>query len=68
MEEKATIISHKSKLRLTFHPEDVHNVFITLDFTPIEQKNEALQEQPFNMCKTENIPIIKNGRIVQRQA
>ena len=69
MEEKATILRHKSKLRSTSNPEDVRNVFITPDFTPIEQrKNKALREQLFNMNKTENIYTIKNGRIVRRQA
>ena len=60
MEEKALILRNKSKLRSTSHPEDVRNVFITPDFTPIEQKrNKGLQEQLINMNKTENIYIIK---------
>ena len=68
MEEKALILRNKSKLRSTSHPEDVRNVFITPDFTPIEQKrNKALREQLINMNKTENIYMIKNGRIVRRQ-
>ena len=63
MEEKALILRNKSKLRSTSHPEDVHYVFITPDFTPIEQKrNKALREQLINMNKTENIYMIKNGR------
>ena len=68
MEEKALILRNKSKLRSTSHPEDVRNIFITPDFTPIEQKrNKALREQLINMNKTENIYMIKNGRIVRRQ-
>ena len=68
MEEKALILRNKSKLRSTSHPEDVRNVFIIPDFIPIEQKrNKALREQLINMNKTENIYMIKNGRIVLRQ-
>ena len=69
LEEKATILRNKSKLRSASHPENVRNVFITPDFTPIEQKkNKALREQLFNMNKAENIYVIKNGRIVRRKA
>ena len=69
LEEKATILRNKSKLRSASHPEDVQNVFITPDFTPVEQKkNKALREQLFNMNKAENIYVIKNGRIVWRKA
>ena len=69
LEEKATILQNKSKLRSVSHPEDVQNVFITPDFTSVEQKkNKALWEQLFNMNKAENIYVIQNGRIVQRKA
>jgi len=68
LEEKATILRNKSKLRSASNPEDVQNVFITPDFTPVEQKkNKALREQLFNMNKVENIYVIKNGMIVRRK-
>ena len=61
MEEKVTILRHK--IRSISHPEDVHNAFVTPDFTPIEQKrNKALREQLFNNDeKTENIYIAEAG-------
>jgi len=68
IEEKVTILRNKSKLRSSSNPEDVRNVFITPDFTPLEQKrNKALRQQLFDMNKAENVYVIKNGKIVRRQ-
>ena len=61
IEEKVTILRNKSKLRSSSYPEDVHNVFITPDFTPLEQKrnNEALQQHLLDMNKMENVYGVK---------
>ena len=46
---------------------DVHKVFITPDFTPLEQRqNKALRQQLAAMNKDKKLYVIKNGKIVQR--
>jgi len=63
IEQKVTILRNKSKLRSSSNPEDIRNVFITPDFTPLEQKrNKALRQQLLDMNKTENVYIIKKRK------
>ena len=54
-------------LRSKDNPPLVRNIFITPDFTPLEQKrNKALRQQLADMNKTENVYTIKNGQIVRK--
>jgi len=67
IQEKASILKNKLKLRSSGNPEPVRNVFITPDYTPLEQKkNKALRQQLADMNKGENAYTIKNGKIVRR--
>ena len=53
------------QLRAEPNPEYVRKLFITPDFTPLEQrKNKALRQQLTEMNKEEKIYRIKNGEIV----
>ena len=66
-QEKANILRNKLKLRSKDNPPLVRNIFITPDFTPLEQKrNKALRQQLADMNKTENVYTIKNGQIVRK--
>ena len=65
IQEKAMLLKNKLKLHLSSNPPPVCNVFITPDYTPLEQKkNKALRQQLADMHKVENIYTIKNGKIV----
>ena len=67
IQEKSMVLKNKLKLRSSNNPPAVRNVFITPDYTPLEQKkNKALRQQLADMNKVENIYTIKNGKIVQR--
>ena len=58
----AMILKNKLKLRSSNNPSPVRNVFITPDYTPLEQKkNKALCQQLDDMNKVENVYTIKNG-------
>ena len=66
-QERANVLRHKLKLRSRDNPDPVRNIFITPDFTPLEQKrNKILRQQLADMNKVENIYTIKNGQIVRR--
>lgn len=68
-EEKTMILRNKLKLRDQKNPEDVRKIFITIDFTPLEQKkNKQLRDKLKEMNKDGNRYIIKNGKIVQRRS
>jgi len=46
IEDKIAILKNKNKLRLSSNPENVRNLFITSDLTPLEQKkNKVLRQQ-----------------------
>ena len=61
------ILKNKLKLRSSNNPSPVRNVFITPDYTPLEQKkNKALRQQLADMNKVENVYTIKNGKIARR--
>ena len=63
----SNVLRHKLKLRSKDNPDPVRNIFITPDFTPLEQKrNKILRQQLADMNKVENIYTIKNGQIVRR--
>jgi len=67
IEEKSAILKSKTKLRLSTNPENVRKLFITPDLTPLEQKkNKILRQQLAELNKTENVHVIKNGKIVRR--
>ena len=54
------ILKNKLKLRSSNNPSPVRNVFITPDYTPLEQKkNKALRQQLADMNKVENAYTIK---------
>jgi len=55
-----SILKNKLKLRSSNNPPKVHNVFITPDYTPLEQKkNKALRQKLADMNKGKNTFIIK---------
>ena len=59
-QNKAMILKNKLKLRSSNNPSPVRNVFITPDYTPLEQKkNKALHQQLADMNKIENAYTIK---------
>jgi len=67
VQDKSSILKNKTKLRSSSNPSDVRKIFITPDFTPLEQKqNKALRQQLATMNKDKKLYIIKNGKIVQR--
>ena len=67
IQEKSAILKNKVKLRSSDNPSDVRKVFITPDFTPLEQRqNKALCQQLAAMNKDKKLYVIKNGKIVQR--
>ena len=66
-QEKANVLKNKLKLRSSTNPSSVRNIFITPDYTPLEQKkNKALRQQLADMNKVENVYTIKNGQIVRK--
>ena len=66
-QEKANVLRNKLKLRSSTNPSSVRNIFITPDYTPLEQKkNKALRQQLADMNKVENVYTIKNGQIVRK--
>ena len=66
-QEKANVLKNKLKLRSSTNPSPVRNIFITPDYTPLEQKrNKALRQQLADMNKVENVYIIKNGQIMRK--
>ena len=68
MEEKVTILRNKSKLRSESNQDYIRKIFITPDYTPLEQqKNKALRQQLAEMNKVENLYKIKNGEVVRRR-
>ena len=47
--------------------DKIRSLFITPDLTPLEQKkHKALRQQLADMNKSENVYMIKNGKIVRR--
>ena len=68
-EEKATILRNKFKMRDESNPDYIRKIFITPDYTPLEQrKNKALRQQLAEMNKEGNTYRIKNGEIVRRRS
>ena len=66
-QEKASILKNKLKLRSSNNPQNIRNIFITPDFTPLEKrKNKVLRQQLTEMNKGDRTYMIKNGKIVQR--
>ena len=67
-QEKVLVLRNKLKLRKESNPEHIKKIFITPDYTPLEQKkNKALREQLSEMNKVQNIYRIKNGEIVRKE-
>ena len=67
IEEKIAILKAKAKLRSSTNPENVRNLYITPDLTPLEQKrNKVLRQQLADLNKNERVYAIKNGKIVRR--
>ena len=61
------ILKNKSKLMSSKNPQHICDVFVTSNFTLLEQKeNKELREQLVDMNRTENMYVIQNGKIVQR--
>ena len=60
IEEKINILKTKAKLRASTNPENVRNLCITPDLTPLEQKkNKVLRQQLADLNKNERVYIIK---------
>ena len=69
LQEKTMILHNKLKLRDKENPEDVRKIYITVDYTPLEQKkNKQLREKLKELNKDGNHYVIKNGIIVQRRS
>ena len=67
VQEKMAILKNKSKLMSSKNPQHICDVFVTSNFTLLEQKeNKELCEQLVDMNRTENMYVIQNGKIVQR--
>ena len=67
IQEKINILKNKLKFQSSNNPSPVHTIFITPEYTPMEQKkNKALCQQLANMSKVKNVYIIKNGKILRR--
>jgi len=65
--DKAFILRNCKKLRNKENPEDVRRVYVTPDFTPLEQqKNKALRAQFTEKNKEGKSYWIKNRKIVWR--
>ena len=68
LQDKITILRGKMKLKNEGNPEHIKSVFITADYTPLEQKrNKILREKLNDMNKDGNNYYIKNGKIVPRR-
>ena len=66
-QEKAGILRNCTKLRNSNNPNDIKNIFITPDLTPLEQTaNRKLREELKEKNKDGNFFRIKQGRIVRR--
>ena len=62
------IMQSKHMLRNQSNPDNVRNLFITPDLTPLEQKkSKALRQQLTDMNRSENVYVIKNGSIVRKK-
>ena len=69
LQDKISILRGKMKLRNEGNPDHIKSVFITVDYTPLEQKkNKILREKLNDMNKVGNNYIIKNGNIVPRRS
>ena len=67
IQEKVMILKNKLKLRSSNNTSPVRNIFITPDYTPLEQKNnKALRQQLADMNKAENVYALKNEKIVRK--
>ena len=63
------ILCNKLKLHDKENLEDVRKIFITVDYTPLEQKkNKQLHEKLKEMNKDGNHYVFKNRKIVQRRS
>ena len=69
LQDKISILRGKKNLKNEKKPEHVRVVFITPDYTPLEQtKNKSLREKLNDMNKNGNNYMIKNGTIVPRRS
>jgi len=69
LDQKKAILRNKLKLRGEESPAHTHELFITPDLTPTEQKeNKDLRLKLAQMNKNGKKYKIKNGQIVQREA
>ena len=60
LQEKTMILRNKLKLRDKENPEDVRKIYITVDYTPLEQKkNKQLREKLKELIKDGNHYVIK---------
>ena len=67
-DSKNIIMQSKHMLRNQSNPDNVRNLFITPELTPLEQKkSKALRQQLTDMNRSENAYVIKNGSIVQKK-
>jgi len=65
--EKSLILKNCTKLRNKKHPNDIQRIYITLNLTPEEQKeNRALRNKLAKLNQTGKNFKIKNGQIAWR--
>ena len=69
LQDKISILRGKKDLKNEKNPEHARVIFITPDYTPLEQKkNKSLREKLNDMNKNGNNYMIKNGTIVPRRS
>ena len=68
IDQRSNILRNKVKFKQDSNPEHVKNIYISPDFTPLEQKRrKALHEQLKKMNNVTNLYVIKNGSIVRKE-
>ena len=67
-DQKSSILRNKAKLKKDGNPEHVKSIYISPDYTPLEQrKRKNLREQLKKMNNVANLYVIKNGSIVRKE-
>lgn len=67
-DQKSVILRNKAKLKKDGNPEHIKTIYISPDYTPLEQKRrKSLRDQLKKMNNVANLYVIKNGSIVRRE-
>ena len=67
-DQKSSLLRNKVILKKDSNPEHIKNIYISPDYTPLEQKKrKALCEQLKKMINVSNLYVIRNGSIVRKE-